>query len=73
MIDLALAHNLVTAYTSLVAVEEVPSSFGPAEFVRLASALPQGGTLDPLRRILGVVLVLCGGSLFVVATRRRAA
>lgn len=51
VVELALAFHLVTAYTSLVAVET---------FVGEARALPQTGTLDPLKRRLALLLIVAG-------------
>lgn len=58
VVEIALAHGLVTRFTSRVAVEEVASVIGDATRVdvpgSLAVALPQGGTLRPLLRRAGV-------------------
>ncbi len=65
-----LDFGLVTRFTSRVAVEEIVSSEGPEASHRLANGLPagstllgelpQGGTLAPLWRALGLVLLLTG-------------
>ena len=70
IVETGLDFGLVTRFTSRVAVEEVVSSDGPEASHRLANglpagstlmgALPQGGTLDPLWRALGIVLLLTG-------------
>jgi Ca-activated chloride channel family protein len=60
VVDLGLAFHMVTAYTSLVAVDDRASAIGNARPVRLASVLPRGGTDGPLRLIAGWVLVLVG-------------
>lgn len=61
VLDIALPFQLVTPYTSLLAVEERPTALGDAVPVRLANALPQGGTLDPLLLRIGILLTLAGG------------
>lgn len=67
VVDLGLAFNMVTAYTSLVAVEDRASALGSARPFRLASVLPRGGTNGPLRLLAGWVLVVVGlGSLLVL-------
>jgi Ca-activated chloride channel family protein len=60
VVELGLGFNLVTRYTSLVAVEERPSALGPARTTRMAAALPVGGTDNPLKRLAGVVLAGIG-------------
>ena len=71
VIDVALDFNLVTAFTSLVAVEEVPTALGPSHPWRRAAALPQGGTSGPLRLRLGLLLCTLGlGLLGAQAVRR---
>ena len=66
VIDVALDFGLVTKYTSLVAVEQTPTALGASRPVRLASALPQGGTDGPLRLLLGLVLLGSGAALLVL-------
>jgi Ca-activated chloride channel family protein len=66
VIDVGLDFNLVTAYTSLVAVEETPSANGGSRTLRSSSALPMGGTSGPLRLRLGLVLTALGLALFGV-------
>ena len=78
VVQLGLAFNLVTRYTSLVAVEDFSSANGDAETVRLANALPAGsrlgglvlpagGTWQPLISLLALVLTLAGSLLLVIA------
>lgn len=65
-----LAFGLVTRFTSRVAVAEAITASGPVQTHRIANGLPagstllgelpQGGTLTPLWRALGVVLLLTG-------------
>jgi Ca-activated chloride channel family protein len=69
VIDVALEFDLVTRYTSLVAVEQTPTALGEARPVRLAAALPQGGTDRPLRVLTG--LLLLGSSVALLALMRR--
>ncbi len=70
VIDLALAFHLVTAYTSLVAVEQYPGELSDGlQSARLA--LPRSGTLDPLKR--GVALLLVAAGLLSLYTLRRSA
>ena len=58
VVDLAFEHNLVTRFTSLVAVEELPTAQGPS--------LPQGGTDRRLRLLLGIALALLGLSGWIL-------
>jgi Ca-activated chloride channel family protein len=60
VVEIGLEFNLVTAYTSLVAVDDRPTALGASRLTRVATALPQGGTEGPLRRSLGVVLLAVG-------------
>ncbi len=71
VLDVAERFDLVTRYTSLVAVEEFPSADGTWTAHRVAGALPQGsalldgtlpqtGTSGPLLTIVGLSLVLLG-------------
>ena len=71
VLELAMEFNLVTAYSSLVAVEESASALGEAHRVRLAAALPAGGSGNPLRRLLGWSLLLAGLCLLAGAWRWR--
>jgi Ca-activated chloride channel family protein len=67
VVEVGLAFNLVTAYTSLVAVDDRPSALGVPQEMRIASALPRGGTDSPLRRLLGWSLVVTGLLLLLFA------
>jgi Ca-activated chloride channel family protein len=70
VIDLALAFRLVTAYTSLVAVEQYPGELSDGlESARLA--LPRTGTLGPLKR--GVALLFLVAGLMNLCVLRRCA
>jgi Ca-activated chloride channel family protein len=69
VLELAMEFNLVTAYSSLVAVEESASALGEAHRVRMAAALPAGGSGNPLRRLLGLSLLVAGLCLLAVAWR----
>jgi len=60
VIELAMAFKLVTPYTSLVAVEEVPSGAGPLSTARLGQALPHGATSNRLRTRIGLALIAVG-------------
>jgi Ca-activated chloride channel family protein len=66
VIEVGLDFNLVTAYTSLVAVEETPSAFTESRTLRSAAALPMGGTSGPLRLRLGLLLTALGLALYCV-------
>jgi len=69
VVDVALEFDLVTRYTSLVAVELTPTALGPARTLGLAATLPQGGTDGPARTILG--LALAGSGLLLLILGRR--
>ncbi len=60
VVDLALGFHLVTRYTSLVAVEEMPTALGDARTTRMAAALPTGGTDRPLKLRVGLILAALG-------------
>ncbi len=70
IIKTGLDFGLVTRFTSRVAVEELVTTQGPEATHRIANGLPagstlirqlpQGGTLTPLWRALGVFLLLTG-------------
>ena len=47
VIDVALAHHLVSAYTSLVAVDVTPTATGPSKRALVNAALPRNGTSIP--------------------------
>jgi Ca-activated chloride channel family protein len=66
VVELAREFNLMTPYTSLVAVEELATAAGPSRACRVASARPfgsqlggelaQGGTDGPLLTLVGLSL-----------------
>ena len=70
VIELALRFHLVTAYTSLVAVEQTPTALDRAQRARLGHVLPRGGTLRPLLRQLGYAALLI--ALLALGCARRA-
>ena len=71
VVKVALAHHLVSAYTSLVAVDVTPTA--PAGASRSAPArtslphrsvdLPQTGTAATLDFLMGLLALLCGGTV----------
>ncbi len=73
VVDLALAHGLVTPYTSLVAVEEIRTASGALRSIDVPNGAPVGtlpltATSWPLwRRICWMVIVL--GALGILTTR----
>jgi len=69
VIDVGLDYGLVTAYTSLVAVEQVPTALDASNAVRRAAALPMGGTDGPLRLRLGLLLGVLGLGLLALRLR----
>jgi len=69
VVDLALDFNLMTAYTSLVAVDHSATALGEARSVRVANALPAGGSDNPLRQLYAIAL-LVAGVLLLAAVRR---
>jgi Ca-activated chloride channel family protein len=69
VVELALAFDLVTQYTSLVAVDDTPTALGPPRPTRMAAALPQGGTNGPLRLLSGLVLAGVGTLLYSLLRR----
>ncbi len=82
VIEVAKAFNLVTRYTSLVAVEEFPSAEGASRTRRLASAtpngsgplngvLPSGGTSGPLLLLAGLVMLISGAALALITRLTR--
>jgi Ca-activated chloride channel family protein len=68
VVDLAIGFNLVTSYTSLVAVDDRASALEDPESVRIAAALPAGGTFNPLHRL--VALALLGAGIVLLAGAR---
>jgi Ca-activated chloride channel family protein len=83
VLDVALRHHLVSAYTSLVAVDVTPVRSGDADLLThaLRTNLPhgweyeavfgmgQGATLGPLHLALGLVALLLAAGLGVVLRR----
>jgi Ca-activated chloride channel family protein len=80
VVTTALDHGLVTRFTSRVAVELVrtvdepgPTRDVPAGLPKgseLLGQLPAGGTLENLWRLLGVVMVLAGLTIWLMQRRR---
>ena len=69
VVTVGTAFNLVTRYTSLVAVEEAVTAEGPCRTVRMPNTLPsgsqllglpRGGTLGPLHRLVGFCALALG-------------
>ncbi|MBD3237076.1 MAG: marine proteobacterial sortase target protein [Candidatus Eisenbacteria bacterium] len=82
VVPIAHAFHLVTAFTSLVAVEEAPSVATPGRTAQMPNRLPdgshllgapQGGTKGPLHLWLGLLLGACGLALWVAARTGRSA
>jgi Ca-activated chloride channel family protein len=82
VVAVGLAFDLVTRYTSLVAVEDIVSTAGDPASLRVPSALPAGselgvlpvgGTLRPLLRLVGLSIALAGLLVWCVGSRGRAA
>ncbi len=83
--QLGLAFSIVTPFTSLVAVEKVATAVGPSQRApvpnalpagstlgsRVGGTLPQGGTPEPLLRILALFCLLSGTSLVAWIWRTR--
>lgn len=78
VVEVGITFHLVTRFTSLVAVEKVPTAEAAAKRMKMANALPHGsqllggglpsgGTSAPLHILLGALLVLAGLSLLTVA------
>lgn len=81
VVRVAMAHHLVTRFTSLVAVEERVTATGDPTTVRVANALPQGsqllrmglpqgGTSLPLRAVIAWCTTLFGLLILMVAAPR---
>ena len=77
VVALGIAHALVTSWTSMVAVEDVPTADAASRRVAIANAvpfgtggfLPTGGTDAPLRLRMGLLLA-AAGLLGALAIRR---
>ncbi len=79
VIDVSKAFDIVTPYTSLVAVEEFPTATGECGRVKVANGLPdgsrllgdlpQGGSDEPILFLLGMLLLLAGSVLLAGAFR----
>jgi Ca-activated chloride channel family protein len=66
IVDLAVDFGIVTTHTSLVAVEERPSTLGVPRPVRVAAVLPRGGTDGPRDLSIGGGLAAAGLVLLAV-------
>ncbi len=75
VIAVSRTFQIVTRYTSLVAVEEFPTAVDQARQVSVPNggSLPRGGTAEPLILALAMLLTLAGGTLFLLARRREPA
>jgi Ca-activated chloride channel family protein len=77
VIAVATEFRLATPYTSLVAVEEMPTAEGASRRVELASVLaaggdlPSGGTNGPLRLWVGLALCAAAAVLWPLARALR--
>ena len=60
VVDLSKKFNVVTPFTSLVAVEEFSSANSEARTVKVPGTLPAGGTLEPLLLLLGILATVVG-------------
>ncbi len=75
VLDTALVHRLVSPFTSLVAVERVPTRPGSAARLRVpnqtpvGSVLPAGATRAPLTAVLGVLSLLAALALWRLGGR----
>ncbi|MFC2174058.1 VWA domain-containing protein, partial [Acidobacteriota bacterium] len=76
VIDVGKSFNLVTKYTSLVAVEEFATAEGDAVPAKVANALPagsklphlpKGGTNGPLHLLIALILIVAGFGLGGIA------
>ncbi len=75
VIAVSRAFQIVTRYTSLVAVEEFPTAVDQARQVSIPNGgrLPHGGTAEPLILALALLLTIVGGTLFLLARGREPA
>jgi Ca-activated chloride channel family protein len=69
VVELAKRFSLVTAYTSFVVVADESYAVKSDSGEREDSALPQGGTEDPLLLAIGIALSALGGFVVWAATR----
>jgi Ca-activated chloride channel family protein len=80
VVAVAQAFNLVTRYTSLVAVEELRTATGewqtrsiatglPRGSTLLGATLPQGGTRRPLLVAAGLLLLSLAAGIYLLAYR----
>lgn len=77
VVEVALAHGLVTRFTSRVAVEEAPATGEPAIGCRMPNGLPHGtefapdlplgGTSRPLLRLIGFAALGLGALALAIA------
>jgi Ca-activated chloride channel homolog len=86
VVTLSKEFGIASPFTSLVAVEDFPTATGEARTVKVPSSLPvgstldgslpQGGTDDALRFLVGILLMIAGGALMtcdrLLADRRPA-
>lgn len=73
IIEVAISHHLVSAHTSLVAVDRTPAGIDPTSCIAvpiplrvpegMEILLPRTGSLAPLARILGLILVIFGAAV----------
>jgi Ca-activated chloride channel family protein len=74
IVDVALEHHLVSAYTSLVAVDVVPSNDGTVKTALVKaspprswdSTIPQTDTASTLHLLLGLLALACAGIVAVI-------
>jgi Ca-activated chloride channel family protein len=69
VIEVSKRFHIVTAFTSLVAVEEFSSVTGEARTVLASGRLPRGGTDGPLILLVGILLTSAGAVSLGVALR----
>jgi len=79
--QIALAHQLVSPYTSFIAVEETPVRFdgAPLQSTHIANLLPAGSAMQPIRMPAGAAGIdtlwlfslLCAVSAFVLSSLPR--
>ncbi|MEE8386473.1 MAG: hypothetical protein V3S01_11210, partial [Dehalococcoidia bacterium] len=71
VIAVSRTFQIVTRYTSLVAVEGFPTAVDQARQVSVPNGgnLPRGGTPEPLILALAMLLAAAGGALLLLARR----